>query len=215
MKFYLSCSIAVFYVVSLLNGCGGGGGSSITLSTPTITWPVPAAITYGTALTSTQLDATANYSGTFTYSPASGTVLGAGTQTLNATFTPSNPTTVASASATNSLTVNKATPTITWNTPTAIATGAALSSTQLNATASVAGTFAYSPAAGTVMSTAGTQTLSVAFTPTDTADYNLASGSVTLTVTTAVLVTPAVTVTPATGSISTALDSTSTSRCSI
>ena len=204
MKFYLSCSIAVFYVVSLLNGCGGGGGSSITLSTPTITWPVPATITYGTALTSTKLAATANYSGTFTYSPASGTVLGAGTQTLNATFTPSNPTTVASASATNSLTVNKATPTITWYTPTAIATGAALSSTQLNATASVAGTFAYSPAAGTVMSTAGTQTLSVAFTPTDTADYNLASGSVTLTVTTAVLVTPTVTVTPATGSITTA-----------
>ena len=43
------------------------------------------------------------------------------------------------------------------------------------------GTFAYTPAAGTVL-TAGTQTLTVTFTPTDTTDYTTASKSVTLTV---------------------------------
>jgi len=172
-------------VAGLLCGCGGGSNSSSTSSTPvtpTISWPAPAAITYGTALTSTQLNATANYPGTFTYSPSSGTVLNVGTQTLNATFTPSDPTEVASATAKNSLTVNKATPTVTWTTPAPITVGTALGSAQLNATASVAGTFAYSPAAGAVMNTSGTQILSVTFTPTDTTDYNSATGSVTLTV---------------------------------
>ena len=44
-----------------------------------ITWPTPAAIIYGTALSATQLNATAERSpGTFVYTPASGTVLNAG-----------------------------------------------------------------------------------------------------------------------------------------
>ena len=47
-------------------------------ATPAIAWATPAAITYGTALDSTQLDATANVQGSFTYAPAAGTVLGAG-----------------------------------------------------------------------------------------------------------------------------------------
>jgi hypothetical protein len=98
---------------------------------------------YGTALSSTQLDATANYTGTFTYSPASGTILSWGPQILNETFTPSGPTKVAAATATNSITVNKAAPAITWNRPAAVPAGTALSSTQLNATASVPGTFVY------------------------------------------------------------------------
>jgi hypothetical protein len=72
--------------------------------------------------------------------------------------------------------VNPATPTINWTTPAAIIYGTALSSTQLDATATangstVAGTFVYTPAAGTVPAV-GTDTLSVAFTPNDTADYN-------------------------------------------
>jgi hypothetical protein len=72
-------------------------------------------------------------------------------------------------------------------TPAAIDYDTALSSTQLNASASyngtnVPGTFAYSPASGTVVSTAGTQTLSAAFTPADTTDYNTATATVTLTV---------------------------------
>jgi hypothetical protein len=159
--------------------------ASVTLTvnkaTPTITWPTPAAITYGTPLSATQLNATASVAGTFTYSPLAGTVLGAGQQTLTATFTPTDTTDYTTASASVTLTVNKATPTITWATPAAITYGTPLSATQLNATASVAGTFAYSPLAGTVL-TAGQQTLTVTFTPTDTTDYTPASASVTLTV---------------------------------
>jgi hypothetical protein len=55
-----------------------------------VTWATPAAITYGTALSASQLDATASVPGTFTYSPASGTILGAGAQTLSVTFTPAD-----------------------------------------------------------------------------------------------------------------------------
>src|SRR5947199_53730 len=75
----------------------------------------------------------------------------------------------------------KTTPTITWAAPAAITYGTALSSTQLNATASVSGVFVYTPSASTVLS-AGTQTLSVAFTPTDSANYTSASGSVSIVV---------------------------------
>jgi hypothetical protein len=79
------------------------------------------------------------------------------------------------------LTPVKNMPTITWAIPAAINFGSALSSTQLNATASVPGTFTYIPAAGTVFE-AGRQTLSVMFTPTDIADYSEAEAMVTLTV---------------------------------
>ena len=47
--------------------------------------------------------------------------------------------------------------------------GTVLGTNQLNASATVPGTFAYSPPAGTVLD-AGTNTLTVIFTPTDTVD---------------------------------------------
>jgi hypothetical protein len=78
--------------------------------------------------------------------------------------------------------VTKATPTITWNNPADIGQGTALGSTQFNATASAAGTFAYTPASGTVLGVGNNQALSVSFTPTDTADYNAASASVHINV---------------------------------
>jgi hypothetical protein len=52
---------------------------------------------------------------------------------------------------------------------------------RLNASSLVAGSFSSSPVAGTVLN-AGSQTLSVSFTPTDTTDYTSATASVTLTV---------------------------------
>jgi hypothetical protein len=79
------------------------------------------------------------------------------------------------------LIVNKGTPAITWATPAPIVFGTALSAAQQNATANVAGTFAYSPLAGTVLA-AGTQTLSTTFTPSDTNDYSTATTSVQLVV---------------------------------
>ena len=132
-------------------------------NTPAITWRTPAAISYGTALSSAQLNATANVPGTFTYTPAAGAVLKAGTQTLAVVFTPTDSNTYSSATATVQLTVNQATPTITWAAPAAIAQGTALSPAQLNATANVPGTFVYNPAAGNVPA-AGTLQLAATFT---------------------------------------------------
>jgi hypothetical protein len=152
-------------------------------ATPTITWPNPVAISYPAALGAGQLNASADVGGTFTYSPAAGTVLMAGPQTLSATFTPSSQN-YTTATATVGLTVNKGTPTITWPTPANISTGTPLSSTQLNATVAgnVAGDLAYSPPAGTVLPTGAGQTLSVFFLPTDTANYKFVQASVYINV---------------------------------
>jgi hypothetical protein len=92
----------------------------------------------------------------------------------------------------------KATPVIMWSNPADITYGTALSGTQLNASANVAGSLVYSPAAGTVLS-AGSNTLSVTFTPTDTENYNTATDNVTLTVVAAPDFT--MSVAPASGSV--------------
>src|SRR5579871_6698377 len=174
-------------------------------TTPVITWATPAAITYGTALSAAQLDATASVPGSFTYSPASGTALTAGTHSLSVSFTPTDTTTYNSATATVNLVVNKATPVITWATPVAITYGTTLSAAQLDATASVGGSLVYSPAAGTTPA-AGTDTLSVTFTPTDSTDYNTASKTVSLVVNPAAKTTPVITwATPAAITYGTAL----------
>src|SRR5207249_1966777 len=105
-------------------------------TTPTITWAAPASITFGTALSGTQLNATASVPGTFVYAPPAGTVLPAGAgQTLSVTFTPTNAVNYATATASVAVTVLRATPTITWAAPANIIYGTALGATQLNATA--------------------------------------------------------------------------------
>ena len=193
---------------SALSSSTSSSSSPTAAVTPTITWAAPAAITYGTALSAAQLDATASTVGSFAYSPASGTVLTAGSHTLSVTFTPTNTTAYTAAADSVVLTVNKVTPTITWATPAAITSGTALSATQLDATANVAGSFAYSSALGTVL-TAGSHTLSVTFTPSDTTDYNTASSSVVLIVNTVNRVTPTITwATPTAISYGTALSAT-------
>lgn len=80
----------------------------------TITWTAPAAITYGTALSSVQLNATANVPGSFAYTPPLGSVLNAGAgQTLSVTFTPNDVFVYGPATATVSLTVQRAPLTVT------------------------------------------------------------------------------------------------------
>jgi hypothetical protein len=76
---------------------------------------------------------------------------------------------------------SKLTPTITWSNPAPITYGTALSGAQLNAAASVPGSFVYSPASGTILGK-GTQILQTTFRPTDTMNYTTASSSVLLNV---------------------------------
>jgi hypothetical protein len=55
---------------------------------PHIAWPIPSAISYGTALNDTQLNATASVPGAFVYTPSAGHVLASGRYILSVSFTP-------------------------------------------------------------------------------------------------------------------------------
>src|SRR5207248_1713565 len=101
---------------------------NVLKATPTITWPTPADIVYGTALSATQLNASANVAGSFVYAPTLGGVLNAGTaQTLSVAFTPTDAANYTTASKAVSINVLKATPVLTWATPADIVYGTALS----------------------------------------------------------------------------------------
>jgi hypothetical protein len=113
---------------------------AVKKATPTISWAAPAPITYPTALSGVQLDATASVSGTFTYSPVSGTVLLAGTHTLSVTFTPSTKTNYTSASATVALVVNPKAATILTHTIVTASPNPSLSGTTVTFTATVSPT---------------------------------------------------------------------------
>ena len=85
------------------------------------------------------------------------------------------------ASGNATITVGQATPVVSWTAPGAIVYGTPLGSAQLNAAASVAGTFSYAPAAGVVLPAGAGQPLSASFTPADTVNYT--GGSVATAVT--------------------------------
>jgi hypothetical protein len=72
-------------------------------------------------------------------------------------------------------------PVLSWPTPLPITQGTPLGPLQLNATASVAGTFTYTPPAGTVLP-AGSHTLTAAFVPSDLNFYRTATTYRTLLV---------------------------------
>ncbi len=91
------------------------------------------------------------------------------------------------------LTVGLIQPTIIWNNQAGIVYGTALSTTQLNATASVPGTFAYTPPAGSILNAGNGQALSVLFTPADPLTYSTATASVVINVLKA---TPTLVITP-------------------
>src|ERR1700731_159607 len=65
--------------------------------------------------------------------------------------------------------------------PAALVYGPGLGASQLNATSTIGGSFAYTPAAGGVLP-AGPQTLSAVFTPTDLVNYAPQTVTATLTV---------------------------------
>jgi len=173
------------------------GPATTPTSSITITSFLPAAPIFGQSVTvsATVTGTSLEPAGTVAFyldgsstAAASGTVNGSGVATgsltglsvglhsVTATYTSSNGYPTATTSVSSSFTVSKANPTLTWATPAAITYSTALSGTQLNAVAtgvtgaSLPGVFTYLPLSGTVLS-AGSQTLSVSFAPTDTTDY--------------------------------------------
>ena len=146
------------------------------------TAPTASAITYGQTLASSTLSGgSGSVAGTFAFTTPS-TAPGAGTASYSVTFTPTDTTNYATSTTTISVTVNKASSSITTPpTASAITYGQTLASSTLSGgSGSVAGTFAF-----TTPSTApgaGTASYSVTFTPTDTTDYAAATTTVNVTV---------------------------------
>jgi mannose/fructose/N-acetylgalactosamine-specific phosphotransferase system component IIC len=203
------------------------GTFTITQATPVLTWASPAAITYGTPLSATQLYATSGgVAGTFVYTPAAGTILAAGSQTLSVVFTPTDGTDYSTATAAVSLTVNKAPLTVTpspsskvYGTANPVFTG---SITGLVAGDTITATYA---SAATTMTAVGVYSSGVnaisatLFDPGNKlANYTLTQnvGTLTITQSTAVLTwaTPAA-ITYGTALSSTQLDATSGTRLSL
>jgi Flp pilus assembly CpaE family ATPase len=153
----------------------------VAKAAPEITWPDPDPIVYGARLGAMQLCARTSTPGTFEYSPATGERLSAGMHTLSVTFTPEDSANFAPAQTSVTLKVVKAMPAILWPNPNPIVYGARLGAAQLYATASVPGTFEYTPPPGGVLPL-GSNTLSDVFTPTDTANYEAAQAAVSLKV---------------------------------
>src|SRR6185436_10784060 len=95
------------------NGATGGTTITVLKATPVVTWSNPAGITYGTALSAAQLNATTTVPGSFVYTPNAGTVLSAGSaQTLSTTFTPTDTANYNNANKSVTIDVAKATPVI-------------------------------------------------------------------------------------------------------
>ena len=167
---------------------------NVVKGTPVIGWTNPAALTYGTALGSGQLNATANVPGTLSYAPSAGTLLNASNgQVLSVIFTPEDADNYASVSRRVNINVAKATPVIAWANPATIEQGIPLGATHLNASANAPGTLIYSPLAGTILPAGSGQPLSVNFTPNNPENYNSASQTVVLNVTVGGKTVPAIT----------------------
>jgi CSLREA domain-containing protein len=205
------------YTIQAVYNDAGGSFNTATDAThtlvigtafPTINWPTPSAITYGATLAGI-VNGSGGPTATFNSNPITGTfaftatlaggaavpvtastVLGAGTYSLTATFTPSSTNYQTPAPVSVPLVVNQAQPTLAWTPPGTIAYGTSLAGV-LTATAnnSLAGSITYTatPAGGAVTAStilaAGTYTITATFTPTDATDYKTATQTAPLTVT--------------------------------
>ena len=155
-----------------------------------IDWEYPANITYGTLLSETQLNANVNgVTGEYNYTPAIGAKLNAGKHELKVDFTPTGDdiNNCNAASKTVILTVDKATPEITWDIAESIIAGTALTEDEhLNAKANIGGSFVYKEGENTINAddvlAVGSHQLTAIFTPADTANYKSKSKSVTVSV---------------------------------
>jgi len=172
------------------NTVAGSANVTVNKAAPAVSpWPTASAITYGQTLAlSTLSGGTASVPGAFTWTTPT-LVPSGGTPSESVTFTPADTTDYSSVTGSVGVTVNKATPTVSaWPTASAIASGQTLASSTLSGgTASVPGAFTWTTP--TTVPPAGTTSEGVTFTPTDAIDYSTVTGSVSVTVNTAVAYT--------------------------
>ncbi|MFN5330932.1 MAG: ELWxxDGT repeat protein, partial [Planctomycetota bacterium] len=168
---------------------------------PNLQWAAPASITYGTALSATQLNATAAVPGTFSYSPALGTVLNAGLgQNISVTFTPTDLVNYGTDTITVGLNVHKATLTVSPNAKTKNYTGVVTTDFSSSITgyvngdtaAVISGSIAYTGTGATAINIGTGYVVSADVSGLTANNYTFAAGAAsTLTINKAVLtVTP-------------------------
>lgn len=150
----------------------------VNKATPTVSaWPTASAIAYGQALSASTLSGgSASVPGTFAFvSPSTVPPLGAYAAAVR--FIPSDSNNQNTVDGSISVSVVKATPTVSaWPTASAIVYGQALSASTLSGgTASVPGSFAF--AAPATKPDVGTYDAAVTFTPTDVVNYNPVNGT--------------------------------------
>ena len=143
------------------------GGNTVSSSTS-----VAATLSGGTAVGTATKNAVSGVA-TFTNLGITGT-----SGTITITYTITSPSSITT---TQTISVSKITPVIDWLTPAPVVTGTTLSITQLNASTTVAGSFVYSPASGSTVTT-GSVTLTATFTPTDSTNYSTVVTTRTLVV---------------------------------
>ena len=166
--------------------------SSPGKTNPTVTWSNPAPIKFGTGLSGTQLNALFSVPGVCTYTPAAGAVLAVGTHTLTVRCVPTDGNSYNSITRTVTIEVQpaKGRPRIIWFNPSPINFPSPLSGAQLNAAASVPGTYRYSPSAGTILQP-GRHSLKVRFVPTNAAENEELDAEVSILVRERPVVDPA------------------------
>jgi hypothetical protein len=87
----LLCALPALLLAAIA-GCSSNNNGTAAKAFPIVTWTTPLPIAFGVPLSATQLNAYAYSAGTLAYSPAAGTVLPIGTNTLSVTFTPTDTT---------------------------------------------------------------------------------------------------------------------------
>lgn len=163
---------------------------TVNKATPTVSaWPTASAITYGQSLASSALTGgsatvpggSASVPGSFAWT-APATLPKTGTPSESVTFTPTDANDYNTVIGSVAVTVNMAAPNVTmWPAATSIDFGQTLASSKLGGgKASVPGVFTWTTPS--TQPSTGTPQENVTFTPTDTADYNTAAGSVAVTV---------------------------------
>lgn len=156
----------------------GDGQATVSFTPPTYDGGLP--IT-GYTVTSSP----GNITATGTSNPITVTGLANGTE-YTFTVTTSNAVGTGAASAVSNSIKPMHTSVISWANPADITYGTTLGEAQLNATADVPGTFAYIPAAGSVLNAGNTQAITATFTPTDNGNTSV-SKTLTINVTKAPL----------------------------
>jgi hypothetical protein len=157
--------------------------TTVTKQKLKLTWANPSPINFGTPLGGGQLNGVTDFPSVCVYTPAAGTLLAPGTYTLSVTCTPVNGSLYEPVTGTVTLEVKKVKgkPRIIWFNPSPITNPAPLTGVQLNAVASVAGTYEYNPAAGTVLAP-GRHKLKVKFSPSNKDDNEEMEANVTIDV---------------------------------